>query len=226
MLSFLDQETIDEISKINVASKPYTYIFPRLNPDGSLYLGTGAQEIELLVHIIKSLQPSPKSVRLTPTEYEIFRRIMSPHFNELRDLIQKYIFNNDKSLVEKIKKLMTPEDREAMLSSIQSTKKVYRGIGWNDVDYTDKDIKEGEIKARYVSTTPKISIADRFSRGAGHLERDDVNRYSHRAILTYDISNKNSVVISTAIFGEAFAESDILIDTSIARLVEIERSWT
>lgn len=222
LLSNLDQAMIDKISKIDVASSPYTYIFPKMNPDGSLYLGTGVNEIELLVYIIQSLKTTPKPVRLTPMDYEIFRRIMSPHFNELRNLVQSYIFSNDKSVIEKIKKLMTSEDREAMLSSIQFIKTVYRGIGWDEGSYTNDEIRKSELKTRYVSTTPKISTADRFSRGVGHLERGSVNRI-HRAILTYDISNKNAVVLSTAIFGEAFNESDILIDTTIAKLVEIER---
>jgi len=219
----LNKETIEDIAKIDVASLPYTYIFPKLNSDGSLYMGANVNEIQLLITIMKSLKSSPKAVRLDPTEYEVFKRIMSPHFNELRNLVQNYIFSNNKSIVDKIKSLMTPEDREAMLNSIQSVKRVYRGIGWSEEYHTEEEIRKGEIKARYVSTTPDLSVATRFSRGSGHLEYDSVNRNEHRALLTYDISNKNAVVLSTSIFGEAFNETDILIDTSIAKLIEIER---
>jgi hypothetical protein len=223
LMSVLDKETIEDVAKIDIGSLPYTYIFPKLNSDGSLYIGTNTNEIQILITIIKSLKSSPKPVRLNPTEYEVFKRIMSPHFNELRNLIQNYIFSNNKSIVDKIKSLMTPEDREAMINSIQSVKKVYRGIGWNGQYRTEKNIREDEIKSKYVSTTPNLSVANRFTRGAGHLENDSVNRNEHRAILTYDISNKNSVILSTTIFGEAFDETDILIDATVAKLIEVER---
>lgn len=220
LLSLLDQSTIDDIISVDLEGK-YTYLYPQHSSSG-LNLPDATSEIEYLIYIISKLKDSPKAVRLSSKDFEIYYRIMNPQFSELRKLIQHYIFSNDKKSIEKIKELITPDIRQAIIKSTQGIKVVYRGLNGIEA-YNKNEIRETEKKIRFISTSPDKYVAERFAKAKGHLNTSDKQEDEGKesTLLTYDISNKDCVIFSTAIFGEAFGESDILIDSTKATLLDI-----
>lgn len=106
------------------------------------------------------------------------------------------------------------------MNSVKGINKVYRGINGDDVERLE-DIRVTEKDIKYVSTSPNENIALRFAQGRGHL--DDMSRNRRGYILEYDISDRDCVILNTSLFGTAFNESDILIDASKAKLIDIQQ---
>jgi hypothetical protein len=223
LMSNLDKDTIENVINVDLTQFQYTYLYPKQTQDG-LELPEATNEIEYLCYLILQLKDSPKPVRLNSTQFEIYSRIMSSRFNKLRELVQHYIFSNNKKDIEKIKQLTTPEIRQAIVKSIQGVRYVYRGLGV-DKETPKEQIIQQDRETQYISTSPHESVAERFARGIGHLQSEKETKHSEAAIVVYDISHRDCVVFSTSIFGEAFGESDILIDATKAEVVSVDRKF-
>jgi hypothetical protein len=219
------KEDLSEVSSKDLSKFCYSYIFPKLDSKGNLEIPSHTSTLEFYFYIIKKLKDTPKPIRLDTYSFEIYKRILDSKFEELRSLVMNYMKTNDKSEIEKIKALITPDIRKSMLKVLRGKKQVYRGIGFFEEDredITEESIKEMEKKIRYVSTSPNYSMAMRFAKGQTQFDSSEVTR-NLSYILTYDISSKDSVILDTSIFGQVFNETDVLIDVEKAKLISIDK---
>lgn len=216
-----DSSTIREIIDIDVTKYSYSYLFPQVTSSG-LKVPDRTSEIHYLSYIILHLKPTSKPIRLAAEEYEIYQRIMNPKFETIRELVNKYAFNNDKSVVSTIESLMDNDLRRAMLATSR-TNRVYRGLNVDeDENISEKAIEAADKKTKYVSTTKLKHVAERFAKGLGHLMDQNTETSGQHIVLTYSIT-PDAIVIDTSIFGQAYNENDILIDATKAKLIDVER---
>lgn len=212
-----DDETIQTIQNKDISKFKYTYIPFGLS---KIHVPPRSNEFEVVAYIIDSLLATPKPKRLNAEEYMKFQLLTNKKYTKLKELVDEYIFNNDKSKIAEIKSLIDPFIQKAISKVLKGQTKVYRGIGGSEL-LSEDDIKSIDKSQRYVSTSPIKSVAERFARGNTHLDQRDRNRHGY--LITYNISNRKSILFDTSIFGTAFREADILIDNKYAKITSIDK---
>ena len=210
-----DEEDLENLSNKDLSKYKYTYLeFPTNRLDNYQYL----------VYFITQLTDSDKPVRLNGKDFIRWSEMLYSDYSEISDLVHRYLYNNDRNLVPKILKLLPkyPDLYDANEKSKNQTKEVYRGLGFYDNVPNDTEIIKKEKKSKYVATSAYENVAKRFAEMIGHLETERRSPEGDGRIIVYTVNNK-SILIDFSIFGSAFGETEILIDSTKAKIKEIIR---
>lgn len=181
-------------------------------------------DLDLIAYYMASLKSSPKPYRIqVPTIYRKYIHavnVSNDSFKELKQLVDRYVHDNDKSLIPTIIRMINNDQK--LKSANDQLKKgintVYRGIdaGANSIDKIMQIEKSG-----MVASTTNYNTATNFAHQRGHLE-GNISRAHHPLVLTYQV-NPQSIVLNTAIFGGVYNESEILIIPSKSKLVSYDQ---
>jgi hypothetical protein len=203
------------ISK-NLETYKYSYLkFPK----------NKEKDIQYLIYFIQELTRINDSVSISNKTYQIYSDFLfreSKDWSKLKKTVEDYLLNNNKklipSIIEELNKF--PELNKINNKLIKKTKEVYRGVGGNGLK--EKDVIKQEKKNKYVATSLSKYAAKNFAYGIGHLEKQDQRRNKDSYIITYQ-TNPNNIILDTRIFGSVFGENEVLINTSKAKIKNIER---
>lgn len=221
LLSQFTPDDMDDLLKIDLNDFKYTYL--KL-PDHDDY--------QYLVYFIQNLKNSNKPIEVSAIQQKYiadFKYASKSTYKELDKLVDNYLFNNDKSIIQDILNRMKefPELIKINEAAKLKIKEVYRGIqeqeeyGSNVQKYINEDKRQ-----KFIATSDTISAAKNFAQAKGHL--DSVANSNAGVIITYKV-DRHSIVLDTSIFGSAFGESEILIDATKASIKDSEfesyRDW-
>jgi len=217
LLPIIDNKHYEKIRSLDTNSTLYSAIdFP----------SSKADNFDFVFYYLLNLSNDPKPQRVSDKQdfrtYTKVKYANSDSYKKLSRLIDDYLHYNNKDLVPRILELISaiPEINLANNKAKRKIKKVFRGLAFDD--YTsEKEIKEQELKQRYVATSEQYYVAKNFALRKGHLESADSRRTKHGVILTYEV-DAGSIVFDTKIVDTVYNESEVLIDTSKAKLVDIE----
>lgn len=183
-------------------------------------------DYEYMVVFIQNLRKEPKPVRLKPYDFRIWKTFLytsNPEYQELEKLVDGYLYSNDKVSLQKVINMLPkfPELTKATQKIAQQNKIAYRGIPLFQGNLTEKQIKQKEPK--YAAASWSESVAERFAQARGHMEQQV--RSERGAILTYRVP-KDAAILDTSVFGGVFGETEVIIDTTLAKLESINiRYW-
>jgi hypothetical protein len=184
-------------------------------------------DFEYLVIFSQKLRDSKEDVGIAEYEFKEWAEFLyqaKGDWKELRDMVDKYLHNNDKKLIPKILKLLATFDELTKANEKQKKKLkvVYRGVGGEGEYSTKKDVDfilKQEKKNKFVATSKFQDSAKNFAQRKGHLMGGRNNAWG--LLLTYKV-NPNAIILDTEIFGSIFGESEVLIDASKAKLADYE----
>jgi len=149
------------------------------------------------------------------------------NYIKLDKMIEKYLYNNDKSLLSKIQKEIQkyPILQKEIRKSEERNIVVYRGIGFEDRDDSSRlnllNNKKDDVGGRFIATTQSEHTAKQFAKYGQTQSAYKLNtRYNYGLILKYKLKS-GSIVLDTDIFGGVFGENEIVIDTKISKLVDV-----
>jgi len=184
-------------------------------------------DFEYLVIFAKKLRDSDEEVGIDQEDFHRFTDFLyqaKGDWQELRNMVDDYLHRNNKNLIPKIIAKLDEFD-ELKLANDNQKKKLkylYRGVGgegeYQSKKAIDKILKE-EKKRKIVSTSKFKDSAENFAMHKGHLMGSRNNDWG--LLITYKV-NPNSIILDTEIFGSIFGESEVLIDTSKAKVDNYE----
>ncbi|OYT14743.1 MAG: hypothetical protein B7C24_16715, partial [Bacteroidetes bacterium 4572_77] len=180
-------------------------------------------DFEYLVIFAQKLRDSKEEVGIDLAEFNEFIDFLyqaKGDWEDLRKLVDKYLHDNDKKLIPKILKELDnfPELKEMNDKQKKKLKTVYRGVSGEGEYATSKDIKSilaQEKKNKFVATSKFDDSAKNFALRKGHLMGGRNNDWG--LLITYKV-NPASIILDTEIFGSIFGESEVLIDTTKAKV--------
>ena len=180
-------------------------------------------DFEYLVIFAQKLRDSKEEVGIDQQEFNEFTDFLyqaKGDWKDLKKLVDKYLHGNDKKLIPRIVKELDnfPELKLANEKQKKRLKTVYRGVGGDGEYATPKDIKSilaQEKKNKFVATSKSNDSAKNFAQHKGHLIGGRNNNWG--LLITYKV-NPASIILDTEIFGSIFGESEVLIDTSKAKV--------
>lgn len=212
-----EKDDAEELVKKNLHEYKYTYLnIPKSQLD----------DYEYMIGFIQNLQKGAKPVKLDSSKFRIWKTYLyseNKQYQELEKLVDSYLYGNDKQALTQALKLLPkfPELTKATQKIAQQRKIAYRGVPLFDEKISTNEIKKKEPK--YAACSWFESVAERFAQARGHLEAKP--RSEKGAIITYKVP-KEAALLDTSVSGGVFGESEILIDTSKAKLQDIEvRYW-
>lgn len=214
LLHSFTPDDMDRILQTDLTKFKYSYL--KL-PDHDDY--------QYMVYFIENLKDSQKPIEVTPDQQKYmadFKYASKATYKELDALVDKYLFNNDKKIIQEIMTRMQefPELVKINEQRKRKIKIVFRGIPAQDERSvnTDEYINQDK-KTRFVATSESHHAAENFAKAKGHL--DSVANSAGGVIIVYNV-NADSILLDTSIFGSAFGESEILIDATKAKVQEAE----
>lgn len=214
LLSQFTDADIDDLTGKDLSKFKYAYLkLP--NHDDYQYM----------VYFINKLQDSKDPIEVSSTERKYmadFKYATNADYKALDKLVDTYLFNNDKKVIQEILTRMKqfPELVNINNSLKQKTKRVYRGIPEQEHFGSDinKYINEDK-RTKIVATSTSAYAAKNFAKAKGHL--DSVPNSKAGVIIVYK-TKPSDIILHTSIFGSAFGESEILIDASKATVENTE----
>jgi hypothetical protein len=218
LLDQFTKEDMIELIKIDLNINKWTYM-PL--PENKI------QDFEFIVHWIQQLQSSSDPIEISSSIYSKYAEYAysSVDFDRLKNLLKTYLHENDKSIIPQIINQINKIPDLAKTNDDQKLKisTVFRGIAVDETT-TKKDIKTQELQNKYVATSLSQRVAKRFSYQIGHLENEKNRRSDYGAVITYEV-NYDSIILDTNILGGIFGESEIIIDVSKSKIIDIEMNY-
>jgi hypothetical protein len=220
LISDFEKKHIDQLSEVKEKlNDKWTYLdFPK----GKVH------DFQYMLYFINELKDEGYSHRVKDIKnYLKFKYSDNKDFDKLIDIVENYLYNNNKKLIPEIMELVNKlEDvRKMNDKSKKNIKKVYRGLGFREEELEVKRSKledyilEQEKRNKYVATSKGEYSAKNFAYMKGHLSSDRISDIGY--ILEYEVS-PDSILLDTEIFGSIFGESEVLIDVTKAKLKNIK----
>ena len=219
-ISVFEHPEMERVINRDLSEYKYTYLNQAQQSAGNY---------QYMAYWIMELGNTPEPVSLSSTKFEKFTKYQydTPQFTAFIEKVQKYLRSNDRSALKSIMQEMHeyPTLEDANNKAKQEIKKVFRGIGMHDEDddnYVDEyAIRDEEKRRKYVATSTSFHSAQNFEYMKGHL---DAGRNSDIGfMLTYEVGPE-SIILDTKIFGGIFNEDEVVIDTTKAKLADIQTS--
>jgi hypothetical protein len=211
-LQTFEKEDAEELLDKDLHTYKYTFLnIPKNKLD----------DYEYMVVFIQNLQKDSKPVRLSSDKFRLWQTFLytqNPEYIKLEKLVDDYLYSNDKQALNKVITLLPkfPELTKATQKNAEHLKVAYRGIPLHE-DLTEEEIKKQEPK--YAACSWSERVAERFAQERGHMERQP--RADKGVILTYRVP-KDAAILDTEVFGSVFGESEVIIDTTKAKLQNID----
>lgn len=147
----------------------------------------------------------------------------NPKFERLLKITDHYLHSNDKTLIPEMTELINaiPIIKAANDKRKKSIKIVYRGLGFGEDEYvTHQQIEKEEKRARFVATSDSSHAARNFALQKGHL--DSERRSGIGYVIKYAVT-PTAILFDTKIIDTVFNESEIVIDTTKAKIIDIDQ---
>jgi hypothetical protein len=221
LLDRLMSEDYQEIEKIDTDKPLYTAIdfpFKKLEDDW-----------HYIVYFLKQLKTDDSPISFKST-YDFRKFVKVAHasdenFKKLHDVVDNYLHSNNRDLIPQIVELieLVPTIKKANDKRKAQIKTVYRGLGFGEDEYpTETSILRQEKKRRFVATSESKHAAKNFALQKGHLEGEEDRRSGVGYIIQYSVT-PDAILFDTKIIETVFNESEILIDATKAKFIDMEQ---
>lgn len=220
LLDFVDAEMYKKIIELDLSNFKYTYLeFPKSKLD---------DDFHYVLNFMNNLVDSTKPLRVkSKHDFRLYLKTAyagKPEFEELKELFDRYLHSNNKSLIPKIMTLIEkyPAIKTANDRAKKRIKYVYRGLGFGSEveDISEDDVVEQDKEAKFVATSTSRTAAKNFAFQKGHLDADRRSDYGY--IIKYKVDS-SSIILDTSIFETIYGESEVLVDTTKAEVIDVER---
>ena len=182
-----------------------------------------SHDYEFLVWWIMKLQTTNQPVEISKKDFINYAEYAHDGkiFSEFKKLLKNYLYDNKKESIAKIISMLSqlPDIKQMNDERKNTITTVYRGIATDGM--SNKEIVDKEKENQYVATSVYKRVAKRFALQIGHLESEESRRSEEGAILTYSV-DADSILFDTSILGSVYGEEEVIIDTSKAKLIDIE----
>lgn len=211
----INADTYRKVANVDLTTHNYSYIeFPRVM--------TGSPEFMAAFVLNLTTGPNPKRLE-KPSDLRRHvkqNHANSDHFKSLIEMVRRYLQNNERSLIPRIMEELQryPELVKANKIAKRKIKSVYRGIPDHEDGLSAKSIIDKDRKSKFVATSDSMHVAMNFAKAKGHL--DSQANTDSGWIIEYDA--RDAVILVTSILGTVYGESEIIIDTTKAKVVDVE----
>lgn len=217
ILSKFDDEDMQTVINTNYDEYCYSYLkIP--NPSNINWF------INFILQLRNSNNPVPIKSNKEFMKYQKYLYNEDKEFIKMLDLIEMYMHNNNKNLIDEIL-LILPKYKDLYNLneySKNTIKQVYRGIS-GDGEYPPQKVESIIINKdkneKYVATALSKYSALNFARHKGHLDAERHNNWG--VVLTYGC-DYSSIVLDINIFGSLYGEGEVVINPSKANIIEFE----
>jgi len=209
-------EDMKDVYSVDLNKFKYSYLnFPK----------NKLNDFEYLVIFIQRLRNKKNATRISYEafeEYSDFLYQKKENWGKLKEKVKKFLYDNDKKLIITILKELDefPELKATNEKLKKEIKEVYRGVPGKGSSPNKKNIDEildTDKKSKYTSTSKWYGSAENFAKQKGHLFGPRNSKWG--LVIIYKVTPSN-IILDTEIFGSVFEESEVIVNTSKAKVKE------